>query len=286
MTNTTDTLTDNLNLHGAGQGEPPYLDSNGHSDFDKRPVVDFLDEEESRANRGYSRFKNQLSQVYQALQKSLKKLKSFWQTYPLFVTIGTFFAVVMLVAMWVLFFTAVYHPTVPAAANHDNPQMAHLVDEVSKMQSQLIHIDQALKAKPNTENDIVKLEAQMHTLTTSVSQLATQMNETLASSIQNSDLKLQEGLSAVSQSLDAMKQTKQPIQYLKPSDLPFEVIAIDSIEGQPIVSANYDYKTTPLDVGFNLAGWELLNANYAKQRAEFVNKQHQHVVIQLDKLGV
>lgn len=62
-------------------------------------------------------------------------------------------------------------------------------------------------------------------------------------------------------------------------------MAIDSIEGQPVVSANYDYKTVALSVGFSLAGWSLEKADYGRQRAEFINPKHQHVLIQLDRLG-
>lgn len=160
-----------------------------------------------------------------------------------------------------------------------------LAENVSAMQVQLSQIAKAVQresAKPSNDG---KIESQLGLLTGSISALSNQLDKTLSTSIEAGNTLIQSQLSEVNQSIEAIKSSENPIQYLKPSDLPFDVIAIDSIEGQPVVSANYDYKTVALSVGFSLAGWSLEKADYGRQRAEFINPKHQHVLIQLDRLG-
>ena len=221
------------------------------------------------------------------LKQYYEKLKTMSRTHGLLIAIGAFFVVVILIGAGVLLFTPSSHPM--AMVSQDNAQINLLIKSVSDIQGELLGIAHSQKTHPdNHQQDISKVEAQLNALTTSVSALSLQMQQTLSASsasIQESDAAIGAKLGAVSQSLEAIKQSHQPIQYLKPSDLPFEVISIDSIEGSSVVSVSYDYKTSALDVGFNLAGWELLSASYAKQRAEFINKQDQHVIIQLDRLG-
>lgn len=222
------------------------------------------------------------------LKQYYEKLKIILQAHGLLMGIGVFFVVVILIGAGVLLFTPSSHPI--AAASEDSAQINLLIKNVGDIQEELLGIAHSQKVHPdNNQQDISKVEAQLSALTTSVSALSLQMQQTLSASsasIEERDDAIGAKLGAVfSQSLEAIKQSHQPIQYLKPSDLPFEVISIDSIEGSSVVSVSYDYKTSALDVGFNLAGWELLSASYAKQRAEFINKQDQHVIIQLDRLG-
>lgn len=221
------------------------------------------------------------------LKQQYEKLKIIMQAHGLLMGIGVFFVVVILIGAGVLLFTPSSHPMV--TVSQDNAQINLLIKNVGDIQEELLGIAHSQKTHPdNNQQDISKVEAQLNALTTSVSALSLQMQQTLSASsasIEERDDAIGAKLGAVSQSLEAIKQSYQPIQYLKPGDLPFEVISIDSIEGSSVVSVSYDYKTSALDVGFNLAGWELLSASYAKQRAEFINKQNQHVIIQLDRLG-
>src|SRR3990167_7737873 len=108
MTNTSDIFIDGINAN-KGQDEKDDLlqQEEGHSmssndkiSIDKHHVFDFAENEKSTLDLAYSRFKNGAAKGYHALRNQLKKLKTFWQTYPLFVSIGTFFVIIMLVAMW------------------------------------------------------------------------------------------------------------------------------------------------------------------------------------------
>lgn len=68
--------------------------------------------------------------------------------------------------------------------------------------------------------------------------------------------------------------------YLDPHLLPFQVITVDVITGQVYVSINFDHHIMPLIIGDTLAGWTLINADFAPSRATFQNTQHQLIQIQ------
>lgn len=70
-------------------------------------------------------------------------------------------------------------------------------------------------------------------------------------------------------------------QYLDPNALPFHVVAIDVISGEPYVSVNYQDHVSPLGISDMLASWRLIAADYDLNVAEFVNNKNQSVKINL-----
>lgn len=70
-------------------------------------------------------------------------------------------------------------------------------------------------------------------------------------------------------------------QYLEPSALPFQVVSVDMIGGQPYVSVNYEDHVSPLGVSDLLAGWRLTSADYDAGYAEFVNAKNNFVKVNL-----
>lgn len=64
-----------------------------------------------------------------------------------------------------------------------------------------------------------------------------------------------------------------------PHLLPFTVIAVDVIAGQTYVSINFNQHIMPLMIGDALAGWTLIDADYATSKATFQNNQHQFIQI-------
>ena len=70
-------------------------------------------------------------------------------------------------------------------------------------------------------------------------------------------------------------------QYLDPNSLPFHVISIDVISGEPYVSVNYQDHVSPLGISDMLSGWRLITADYDVNMAEFVNDKNQYVKINL-----
>jgi hypothetical protein len=70
-------------------------------------------------------------------------------------------------------------------------------------------------------------------------------------------------------------------QYLDANTLPFHVISVDVIAGQPYVSVEYASHISPLAVGDLLTGWRVISADYDLGSAEFVNDKNQYIKINL-----
>lgn len=70
-------------------------------------------------------------------------------------------------------------------------------------------------------------------------------------------------------------------QYLDSDVLPFHVISVDMIGGEPYVSVNYQDHVSPLGVSDLMAGWRLSSADYDSGSVEFVNEKNQYVKIGL-----
>jgi soluble cytochrome b562 len=70
-------------------------------------------------------------------------------------------------------------------------------------------------------------------------------------------------------------------QFLDPNALPFNVISIDVIAGQPYVSVDYANHILPIAIGDLLAGWRVNSADYDSSVVEFVNGKNQFVSINL-----
>ena len=69
--------------------------------------------------------------------------------------------------------------------------------------------------------------------------------------------------------------------YLDAKTLPFQVISIDVMAEQPLVSIDYDHRRMPLSRGDTLAGWQITEADYASSTVEFKNNQDQYVKVSL-----
>jgi hypothetical protein len=79
----------------------------------------------------------------------------------------------------------------------------------------------------------------------------------------------------------ALSENTGSKEYLDKSALPFHVISVDVIAGQPYVSIEYANHITPLAVGDVLIDWRVIRADYEASMAEFVNDKNQHVKISL-----
>lgn len=95
-------------------------------------------------------------------------------------------------------------------------------------------------------------------------------NEALAKKIQ-----------ALQEVIASLKGSHKSIQYLDKKALPFEVIAIDSVNEEPVLALNYNYNHIALEKGDKFAGWKVINVDYAKQLAEFDDEKGAHVRLSL-----
>ena len=80
----------------------------------------------------------------------------------------------------------------------------------------------------------------------------------------------QSDLSQIQDTIDSMHNALNPVQTIDAGQLPFHVVSIDVIAGQPVVSVRYNHATLPLEQGTNLAGWQLTQVSFADQSVEFV----------------
>ncbi len=87
-----------------------------------------------------------------------------------------------------------------------------------------------------------------------------------------------------SQMVDLKKSVSSSLgnkEYLDASSLPFYVISIDVIGGEPYVSINYADHISPLGIGDLLVGWRVTSADSDQSVAVFVNEKNQFVRISL-----
>lgn len=95
-------------------------------------------------------------------------------------------------------------------------------------------------------------------------------NEVLAKKIQ-----------ALQEVIASLKGNEPKIQYLDKKALPFEVMAIDSVNEASVLALRYKHNHLSLEEGEKLAGWKLIHIDYAKQFAEFDDEQGVHVKLSL-----
>ena len=79
----------------------------------------------------------------------------------------------------------------------------------------------------------------------------------------------------------AISESTAGKQYLEASALPFHVISVDVIAGQPYVSVEYASHVSPLAVGDSLTGWRVTSSDYESGVAEFANEKNQSVKVSL-----
>jgi hypothetical protein len=131
--------------------------------------------------------------------------------------------------------------------------------------------DQQIKLE-KIENNIAALQKELMDIAkvTDIQKVSTQLDSVKEDvDSQMSDLK-----KAVSEGLGNK-------QYLEPDALPFHVISVDVIGGQPYVSVNYADHVSPLGITDSLVGWRLIAADFDSHAAEFVNDKNQFVKISL-----
>lgn len=151
---------------------------------------------------------------------------------------------------------------------------------LADIQTKLAMIEQQLNQQ-NTASTLKPMTAQLGSLHQTLVNLQQknrqQMNEQLAKDNAATTGQIQ----ALRNELATLRQLLQrnQVMVLKPEALPFRVTAIDMIQGQAVVTLQYDYKSFPIQKGDSIAGWQLNQVDYAQQKAEFIDSKQQHVLI-------
>lgn len=115
-------------------------------------------------------------------------------------------------------------------------------------------------------------------------QLSEGSNEFIKAQIKKSNEELSAKIDGLSKELASLKAEKKQTKFLNVEDLPYQVISVDNIQQQNIVTVSYDNSVFPMDIGDYLASWKLISADFVSQKAEFVNKKNQHIVVDLNRI--
>lgn len=227
------------------------------------------------------------------LPKILKKLKN---KKVLIGTILVFLSLILVV--FIIFFSAhapKKHKTTDKAINRiANTQTAQTTNsyflgkQLEDIAIKLAKIQTEL-AKNTGVLDLDPIKEQIKQLAAQTQELSDKSSGIISKQIQDNTEQLKIELNIIKAKLTMLQQEKQKIAYLKPADLPFTVVSLDNIQQNNVVTVNYDYQTIPINIGDYLAGWKLINADFADQKAEFINQKNQknqHVIVDLNHLDI
>ena len=164
-------------------------------------------------------------------------------------------------------------------------QVKQSAETLTAMQQQLNNLTISLHDE-NTVIDIDSLTQSLTQLSTQIDHLQQENAESLKTIMASENAVVNQKLDELKSGVTELKDLQHPIHYLPADQLPFVVQTIDLIQQQPVVTIRYANKTQPLDIGYAIAGWELIAANYREQRAEFINSDKAHIVIHLAMTGV
>lgn len=164
-----------------------------------------------------------------------------------------------------------------------NPKTDYLTIQLNDISQKLNN----LQIKMSNQNAVVNLDPikdQISKLALKTKSLSEHSNEIISKQIENNTNKMLNKLSIIKAKLEKLQNEKKRNVYLKSDNLPFEVISIDNIERQNIITVSYNHKIFPLDVNDYLAGWKLISADFASQKCEFINNKKQHVLVDLNRI--
>ena len=91
-------------------------------------------------------------------------------------------------------------------------------------------------------------------------------------------------LQQLTDAIESIRLTLQPVHYVDSQKLPFKVLSIDMIDGHSVDSVSYNNTVIPLELGFHLAGWQLNKASYFEQTAEFIKATGDDVSIKSENV--
>lgn len=156
-----------------------------------------------------------------------------------------------------------------------NEQILHVLNDVN---GQLASLSKT-PANNVQKQALLKIENDLVGLQQSIIEVAKSSDiQKVSSQISSVKEDMDEHMSDIKRAVSDSMGNKQ---FLNANVLPFHVISIDVIGGQPYVSVNYADHVTPVGVSDVLAGWRLILADYDASVAEFVNDKDQYVKVSL-----
>lgn len=173
----------------------------------------------------------------------------------------------------VVVFVCVKHPS-----SSSNNSLNGLEQKLTTIESQL--------SKPTQQPDLSPITDHIKQLRDFIQQMQNKDDHQLGELFSTEQAAIKSQLDGIQELLKHLDSQKQPVKMLPANALPFKVLSIDSIQEVSVASVVYDYKTKALEKGDSLAGWKVLDINFAKQTIEFENSDKAHVLIHLTQQEV
>ena len=158
----------------------------------------------------------------------------------------------------------------------------YIKQRLKDISDQLVTIRNRLDESGAT--NFATINRQLASLISEMKELSSESNKMITQQIQKSTAQLKRQLVLINLELSRLQQEQKKIKYLKPAALPFQIISIDNIQQNNVVTLNYNNTTFPIGIDSYVAGWKLIRADFTEQQAEFVNKKSQHVIIDLNRV--
>jgi len=148
--------------------------------------------------------------------------------------------------------------------------------DLSSLESRLSAIESKL-GQPVKGPDLTPINHNLKQLGQFVQQLQNKDDHQLGDLFSTGQVAIKKQLDGIAALLTRLDDQKHPIKTLPASSLPFQVLSIDSIQDVSVASVLYDYKTQALERGDSLAGWTVIQIDFARQFIDFENTDKAHV---------
>lgn len=146
---------------------------------------------------------------------------------------------------------------------------------VSDTAPELKAIEQAIQNTPAPRLDLSPIKAEVNELARLIKQMQNEDEASFNSLLSTIKTELQSKLDTMHDTIVSLEAKDHPIKMLPSVVLPFNVISIDSLQHTSVATVAYDYKTTALEKGDTLAGWQVRTIDFARQQIVFENDDGQ-----------
>ncbi|HGF0738838.1 hypothetical protein QM437_05475 [Legionella pneumophila] len=150
------------------------------------------------------------------------------------------------------------------------------VQDWSSLENRLSAIESKL-GQPVKSPDLAPINHNLKQLGQFIQQLQNKDDHQLGELFSTGQVAIKKQLDGIAELLTRLDDQKHPVKTLPASSLPFQVLSIDSIQDVSVASVLYDYKTQALEKGDSLAGWMVIQIDFARQFIEFENTDKAHV---------
>lgn len=161
-----------------------------------------------------------------------------------------------------------------------NQPVTAQVQDLSSLDNRLSTIESKLD-QPVKAPDLSPINHNLKQLGQFIQQLKNKDDHQLGELFSTGQIAIKKQLDGIATILTRLDEQKHPIKTLPASSLPFKVLSIDSIQDVSVASVAYDSKTQALEKGDSMAGWTVIQVDFARQFIEFENTDKAHVALSL-----